>query len=65
MSDESTVLVEAGELQRYCSALFAAAGMADDDASLAATQLVAADLRGVASHGVVRVPIYVQRLRCA
>jgi LDH2 family malate/lactate/ureidoglycolate dehydrogenase len=38
--------------------------MPNDDAALSAEQLVTADLRGVESHGVVRVPIYVERLLC-
>jgi len=60
----SRVLVDAAALIRYCQALFAAAGMPDADAHLASEQLVTADLRGVESHGVVRVPIYLDRLRC-
>jgi LDH2 family malate/lactate/ureidoglycolate dehydrogenase len=62
--DPSTVLIDADALVAFCRDLFATAGMADADASLAALQLVTADLRGVESHGVVRVPIYVERLRC-
>jgi LDH2 family malate/lactate/ureidoglycolate dehydrogenase len=62
-ADSASALVDADELTRYCKHLFAAAGMPDDDALLTAQQLVTADLRGVESHGVVRVPIYLQRLR--
>jgi LDH2 family malate/lactate/ureidoglycolate dehydrogenase len=58
------VLVDATALTAYCAALFTTVGMPHDDAALAAEQLVTADLRGVESHGVVRVPIYVERLRC-
>src|ERR1051325_4604693 len=59
-----TVLVDAGALIRYCGALFEDAGMAAHDARLCAEQLVTADLRGVESHGVVRMAIYLERLRC-
>jgi LDH2 family malate/lactate/ureidoglycolate dehydrogenase len=43
-------------------AIFASCGMAADDARVLADQLVAADLRGIHSHGVMRVPGYVGRL---
>jgi LDH2 family malate/lactate/ureidoglycolate dehydrogenase len=42
--------------------LFGACGMADDDARLLAWSLVHADLRGIHSHGVLRVPDYVGKL---
>lgn len=58
------VVVSADALVDYCAALFETCGMPRDDATLASLQLVTADLRGVESHGVVRVPIYVERLRC-
>lgn len=64
MTDASdTVLVDADALGDYCATLFQIAGMSRADALLSAEQLVTADLRGVESHGVVRVAIYVERLR--
>jgi LDH2 family malate/lactate/ureidoglycolate dehydrogenase len=57
------VVLDADALIGYCTRIFRAAGMPRDDAALSALQLVTADLRGVGSHGVVRVPIYVERLR--
>jgi L-2-hydroxycarboxylate dehydrogenase (NAD+) len=50
-------------LQSVVTAVFERCGMAPDDATLLADSLVAADLRGVHSHGVLRVPEYVQKLR--
>ena len=43
--------------------VFERCGMSPGDAALLADSLVAADLRGVHSHGVLRVPEYVQKLR--
>jgi L-2-hydroxycarboxylate dehydrogenase (NAD+) len=43
------------EIWRHC-------GMGDADAALLADTLVTADLRGVHSHGVLRVPEYVKKL---
>lgn len=59
----SVVLIDFADLASYCRDLFVAAGMPDEDARLSAEQLVTADLRGVESHGVVRMPIYIERLR--
>jgi LDH2 family malate/lactate/ureidoglycolate dehydrogenase len=42
--------------------VFRRCGLAETDAALLADSLVAADLRGVHSHGVLRVPEYVKKL---
>ena len=54
--------IEAQALIGFCHDVFLAAGLPVEDARLVAESLVAADLRGVDSHGVVRLPIYVERL---
>jgi LDH2 family malate/lactate/ureidoglycolate dehydrogenase len=50
------------ELHRLIQAIFEGCGMARPDADILADQLVMADLRGIHSHGVIRVPLYVGRL---
>jgi LDH2 family malate/lactate/ureidoglycolate dehydrogenase len=55
-------MIGAEVLTNWCRAAFMAAGMPEQDATLTAESLVEADLRGVESHGVVRVPIYIERL---
>src|SRR5215212_3295328 len=50
------------ELRSLLIAIFTGCGMLEDDAALLAESLVAADLRGVHSHGVMRVPEYVKKL---
>ena len=57
------VIVAADALQEWASALLAAAGLEADAAATVAETLVATSLRGVDSHGVARLPIYVERLR--
>src|SRR5580698_10191570 len=47
----------------WTTTVFAAAGMTHDDAAAVAGNLVTADLRGVFSHGILRVPIYLARIR--
>jgi LDH2 family malate/lactate/ureidoglycolate dehydrogenase len=49
-------------LHRVVRAIFESCGMAAADAELLADQLVKADLRGIHSHGVMRVPLYVGKL---
>jgi LDH2 family malate/lactate/ureidoglycolate dehydrogenase len=50
--------VDGEALHRFASRLLAAAGMANADAAQVADLLVWADLRGVHSHGVSRLPQY-------
>jgi LDH2 family malate/lactate/ureidoglycolate dehydrogenase len=50
-------------LEDYSAGILSAAGLPDEDARLVAASLVDANLRGVDSHGVSRIPIYVKRLQ--
>src|SRR5262245_17990289 len=56
------VAIGAPALARAVAAIFAAAGVAPADAAIVAEDLAAADLEGVASHGVMLVPMYLDRL---
>lgn len=53
----------APDLTDYAMAMFLSAGMSPADAALIAGDLVKANLRGVDSHGVSRIPMYLDRLR--
>ncbi len=55
-------IVSEAALTRFVAAVLGRLGVPDADAALAASTLVEADLRGVESHGVVRFPIYVERI---
>jgi LDH2 family malate/lactate/ureidoglycolate dehydrogenase len=50
-------------LSRYAVALLGAAGLGDADAALVADALVSADARGMHSHGLSRLPVYIERIR--
>jgi LDH2 family malate/lactate/ureidoglycolate dehydrogenase len=50
-------------LTAFTAELFLKAGLAEADAAIVAEGLVKADLRGVGSHGVSRIPMYLERLR--
>lgn len=60
---ESTATVKDIDLFRLVVGKLVAAGMSERDAGVVADVLVFAELRGVASHGVVRVEHYVNRIR--
>lgn len=53
----------ASELERLAAELLERLGLPADDAALTARILVAADLEGVETHGLGRLPNYVARLR--
>lgn len=59
----SQVKVDTSELLRLVEELFVALGAPKVDAHLLADSLVTADLEGVASHGVMLIPMYVQRVK--
>jgi LDH2 family malate/lactate/ureidoglycolate dehydrogenase len=54
------VLVSADELRRLCGGILESAGMSEADAATLADSFVWANLRGIDSHGVTRVPRYLE-----
>jgi LDH2 family malate/lactate/ureidoglycolate dehydrogenase len=56
-------LVQAAALEAYVSEIFGRAGVPADEAARVAEALVSADLRGMVSHGVMRVPMYLKKVR--
>ena len=56
------IIVTAEALKNFAARVFAACDVAPDDAALWADLLVWANLRGVDSHGVLRIPRYIQTL---
>src|SRR5687768_12070351 len=57
--------IGADDLHAFVADVFRHCGMEQDDARLLADTLTYADLRGVHSHGVMRVPEYVKKLTVA
>jgi LDH2 family malate/lactate/ureidoglycolate dehydrogenase len=57
-----TVRVTAPDLQRFIAAVLEASGMASEHAGQVADALVWANLRGVDTHGVVRLPRYLEMI---
>jgi L-2-hydroxycarboxylate dehydrogenase (NAD+) len=63
MDNQKTPHVSPASLQRLCLQVFQKMGVSPEDARIAADVLVAADLRGVDSHGVAHLDSYVDDLR--
>ena len=55
--------VAAAELAAFIKRAFEAAGLASEDANIVAGLMVEADLRGSDTHGVIRLPLYLRRLK--
>lgn len=62
MSQEE-IKVQSESLRQFCRTVFGALGVSPEDAGITADVLVTADLRGVDSHGVIRLRRYVHGLR--
>jgi uncharacterized oxidoreductase len=56
-------IVRAEPLRRAVAAAFVAVGVPAEEADLVAEHLVGAELAGITSHGVLRVPAYVEAVR--
>ena len=61
-NEQAAVRVRETELKSFCAAVLERLGVPADEARLVAEALIEADLRGVDSHGVIRMPMYVERL---
>ena len=59
----SEILVPAEKLQQFLSNLFLSTEMSQEDADFCAGALVSTNLWGIDSHGVLRAPVYLERLR--
>ena len=58
-----TYTVEADTLTQFGTNVLTALGVPNDDAHLLSDSLVVAELWGHSSHGLLRLPWYVERLR--
>ncbi len=61
-ANAGAVAIDARRLISAVADIFTAAGIAAADAQAVAADLVAADLEGIASHGVMLLPMYIERI---
>ncbi len=57
------MLIKSDNLQNLMYEVLKKCGLTEQDAEIAAKVLIQADLRGVDTHGAIRLPIYVKRLQ--
>jgi len=55
--------LDAGELQSLVQSMLARTGVPEGDAAIVASSLIGADARGMNSHGILRLPVYIRRLQ--
>ncbi|HEX2255428.1 MAG TPA: Ldh family oxidoreductase [Afifellaceae bacterium] len=61
-TSDDIIRIEAEAARRFVAELMRARGLPEADAAVVAACLVRADLRGVETHGIMRLPIYLERL---
>src|SRR3954471_14353449 len=62
MPQESLIIAKA-ELTAFVTAIFAAVGLSNEHAGEWAKMLVWANLRGTDSHGIIRIPRYIDLIK--
>ena len=60
---ENSVYVGDSELRRFMEQALESLGVPEEDARISADVLLEADLRGIDTHGIGRLSIYVGRLK--
>jgi LDH2 family malate/lactate/ureidoglycolate dehydrogenase len=60
---KSLTKLSAEELRRFAGRCLAKLGVPEEEAALIAETMVEADARGIHSHGLMRLPVYAQRIR--
>jgi LDH2 family malate/lactate/ureidoglycolate dehydrogenase len=62
MEEKNALLMPVEDLKDFCKQSFLKCGLSREDADLMTDTLISSELRGVASHGIIRLPFYCQRL---
>jgi LDH2 family malate/lactate/ureidoglycolate dehydrogenase len=62
-TNQTEARVPAARLAAFITRAFVAAGLPKEDAEIVAGLMAEADLRGSDTHGVIRLPIYLRRIR--
>lgn len=62
MEEKNAISVPAQHMRDFCHRSFVASGLSEEYSELVTDTLIAAELRGIGSHGIVRLPFYCKRL---
>jgi LDH2 family malate/lactate/ureidoglycolate dehydrogenase len=63
MEKDSSRHISFDDLKAFCKGIYQKAEVPDEEAEIVAGLLARSDLRGVETHGVTRLPIYIQRIQ--
>ena len=55
--------IESKKLQEYAKDMFCKAGTTEEEAAIVAEELVTSNLMGLDSHGVLRIPQYLDQIK--
>lgn len=61
--DSSSVVVDHQTLSAFARRALEEVGLSEENANIVTDSLIQADLRGVDTHGITRLPIYVERIK--
>ncbi len=61
--EKETIIAKPEELMTFCTAVFEKLGVPHEDALVAADAIVGSNLRGVDTHGVIRLLVYSAKLK--
>ncbi len=61
--EDGSYIVDAKRLETLASMMLEQVGVSAADASIVSDSLISADARGMNSHGVLRLPVYIRRLQ--
>jgi LDH2 family malate/lactate/ureidoglycolate dehydrogenase len=61
--ESEAIRVRKDDLYNFCVNVFVKAGVPEEEAKIVSEHLVEASLRGVDSHGVIRVPYYIEGIK--
>lgn len=62
MTEADTRIISYNNLAEFCQSAYEASGVPADEAAIAAQYLARSDLRGVTTHGAMRLSAYIHRL---
>jgi LDH2 family malate/lactate/ureidoglycolate dehydrogenase len=60
---KAAISIDADSLTEFVASVFGRAGLSADDAAIVADCFVDAEIRGITTHGVARLPVYIDALR--
>lgn len=59
----NTIYVKPEKIEKFVVDLFGKYGVAPEDATCVAKNLIDADLRGIPTHGLTRIPLYTEKIK--